>query len=66
MLAQAWDEVQAITLRRSWQKILPLPKEDSNDSLLNLFELASDFGEDPVAEELSSSTSTGGSRGYAY
>ena len=37
-----------------------------NDSLLNLFELASDFGEDPVAEELSSSTSTGGSRGYAY
>lgn len=69
LVAEAWEEIQPSTLRKSWQKILPirnppkLPKEYLSGTLSELFKLACEEDEEPLPPLQKSSKTAGG---YAF
>lgn len=74
-VAEAWREIQPITLRRSWQKIIAMekPKAPSasgiqaptTSELPSVLEDALQEGDEPVTESTSPQFVTTGSKGYA-
>ena len=73
-VAEAWSEIQAITLRRSWQKIIaidkphkeaPSPSELQAPNLPSVLEDTLQESSDPLAESTSPEFVTTGSKGYA-